>query len=179
VNHVLDIIFIGREVPSATLKTLEVTRALQNELLADDRVFSLAKSELTAHLSAFIARSVAVSSVGSRGGHYRLSHGSAIGVMRKYALLAEFVAISARLSGFDRNTLDVDAIYNDYCDELRGRQRAKALRNIVDFDCSLSLLMEGLHLQLDIDREEHVDSADLHRRLICVTRELLDPLVIE
>ena len=101
-------------------------------------------------------------------------HASALKVMKKYALLADFVYLSERLFDTGRPQFDIDSLCEDYKSDMKGRITSKTLREMRAFDSSIHALAAELG-----DNEKsapcHADLSHIHRRLLSVTRELFDP----
>ncbi len=174
-TYAIDTIFVGGRSPHAELKTLEITKALQKEVFLDDRLLSVARGELTAHLSVFITRNVTMSLLSASDDRTAPPYVKLRNAMKKYALLADFISISEHLLQTDRPRLDIEAICQDYRGELKGWQMTSALRDIGAFDCSIAILVADLTAEPDRYFDSAEDLADLHRRLLDVTNELFDP----
>lgn len=175
VSNVLGSMFAQDSPRYSFFQRFEVTKVvLQAGFLVDDCLLSLARSELTLHLCVFIVSEMKATQPACDAHWFDQGESrTTFKIMKKYALLADFISISDGLFRTSRPEIRIDEVLKDYGFTLKNRATAHALREISTFDAAIHNLVHEIEKSPGHPDEWIEDLPSLHHRLLDVTRELL------
>lgn len=148
-------------------------------LLADDRILSLIRSEMTYNISAIISRRTALAldnlNVQGGGACDQIAHSK---VIRKFYLLRNFVSLSEKLFGAAKIDLGSDAEISNFWSglELPHRSLRAAISSLSSFDLVVNSIFANVEDVELLATSNEADSGYVRDRLLDLTSELLGPL---